>query len=94
MKVLFSVYNISGYLLAELKALSSYAEIVVIETPCNIEKGELAKTVKWIDRRSLKTAHDIEVGKVDRVSEYGIVRFVLHKIKRLIGCLIDNLLPL
>ena len=37
---------------------------------------------------------DIEVGKVDRVSEYGIVRFVLHKIKRLIGCLIDNLLPL
>lgn len=60
MKVLFSVYNISGYLLSELKALSSYAEIVVIETPCNIEKGEMSKTVKWIDRRTLKTIHDID----------------------------------
>jgi hypothetical protein len=46
MKILFSVYNISGYFLSELKALSSHAEIVVIETPCNIAKGELSKNVK------------------------------------------------
>lgn len=37
---------------------------------------------------------DIEVGKVDRVSEYGITSFLFHKAKRLIGFVIDSLLPL
>lgn len=36
---------------------------------------------------------DIEIGSVQRVSDYGIVRLLLHKAKRLIGCAIDSLIP-
>lgn len=53
MKVLYAIYNISGYLLAELKELSKLAEVTVIETPCNIDKGSLENCVTWIDRRSI-----------------------------------------
>lgn len=54
MKVLFSVYNISGYLLAELKALvATGADVTVIETPWNIQKGEMAEKVHWVDRAQL-----------------------------------------
>lgn len=60
MRVLFSVYNISGYLLAELEALSVHAQIFVIETPCNIKKGKLESKVKWIDRRKIKKIKDID----------------------------------
>lgn len=58
MKVLFSVYNISGYLISELSALPGDAEIVVIETPCNINKGTLQERAKWIDRREIKSLAD------------------------------------
>ena len=59
-KFLFSVYHISGYLVAELEALSEYADISVIETPCRIPKGRLESTVNWIDRRKLKSFEDID----------------------------------
>lgn len=52
-KVLFHVYNISGYLIAELEELLKFADITVVETPCGIPKGELAKSVEWIDRTRL-----------------------------------------
>lgn len=53
-KVLFHVYNISGYLIAELEELSKFADITVIETPCEgIGKGAVANSVRWLDRRTL-----------------------------------------
>lgn len=61
-RVLFHVYNISGYLIACLEELSKYAEIVVIETPCKgIEKGSLFKQVRWIDRNCIDSPADIDV---------------------------------
>ena len=52
LKVLFHVYNISGYLISELEELSKTADITVIETPCEgIGKGVLQGRARWIDRR-------------------------------------------
>lgn len=60
-KVLVSVYNISGYLIAELEELYKSADIVVIETPCKgIGKGTLATAAKWIDRTKIETLADLE----------------------------------
>ena len=65
-KVLVSVYNISGYLIAELEELSKCAEIAVIETPCTgIGKGLLEKKAKWIDRTKLKSADEVEAALAD-----------------------------
>lgn len=61
LRVLFHVYNISGYLIAELEELSKHAEIAVIETPCRgIGKGVLEKTAKWIDRRKYSSGSGLE----------------------------------
>ncbi len=60
-KFLFSVFNISGYMIAELEALAKYADIAVVETPCSIPKGRLESTVKWIDRRKINTIKDIDM---------------------------------
>ena len=57
--VLVSVYNISGYLVAELEALLKYADIAVIESPCDIPKGRLESAVKWIDRREQRNVGDV-----------------------------------
>ena len=65
-KVLVSVYNISGYLIAELEELSKVAEIAVIETPCTgIGKGTLEETAKWIDRTKLKSEDEVEAALGD-----------------------------
>lgn len=59
--VLFHVYNISGYLIACLEELSNYAEIVVVETPCQgIEKGGVANRIRWIDRSRIANVADLE----------------------------------
>ena len=64
--VLVSVYNISGYLIAELEELSKVAEIAVIETPCTgIGKGALEKKAKWIDRTKLKSLDEVEAALGD-----------------------------
>lgn len=61
LRVLFHVYNISGYLIAELEELSKYAEIAVIEMPCRgIGKGLLEKTAKWIDRTRYSSGSGLE----------------------------------
>lgn len=66
LKVLFHVYNISGYLVACLKELAKHADIAVIETPCKgIEKGSLYKLVRWIDRNSINNPCDIDVALGD-----------------------------
>lgn len=58
MKVLVSVYNISGYLMAELSELSKSAEIAVIETPCDvIPKWDCVS--RWIDRTRLQDLGDV-----------------------------------
>lgn len=58
MKVLVSVYNISGYLMAELSELSKTAEIAVIATPCGlIPKGNCVS--RWIDRTTLGGLDDV-----------------------------------
>lgn len=59
-KFLFSVYNISGYFIAELEELSKSAEIVVLETPCDcIDKGVLRDTVRWINRQRIASVDDL-----------------------------------
>lgn len=50
-RVLFHVYNISGYLIAELTELAKFADITVIETPCGIPKGGLEQRIRLVDRR-------------------------------------------
>lgn len=65
-KVLVSVYNISGYLIAELEELSKYAELAVIETPCGIPKGELTNRAKWIDR----TRYSSAIGLAQALGEF------------------------
>jgi glycosyltransferase involved in cell wall biosynthesis len=47
-------------LLSELAALSEHAEVIVIETPCKIQKGDLSSKIKWIDRREVKRCRDID----------------------------------
>ena len=59
-KFLFSVFNISGYMIAELEALSKFADISVIETPCRIPKGQLESSANWLDRRKLESVEDID----------------------------------
>ena len=68
-RVLVSVYNISGYLLAELEALSAMADIAVVETPCGICKGKLEKAVRWLDRREIKSVGDFRARLGDFVPD-------------------------
>ena len=52
-KVLISVYNISGYLMAEVVALlAKGAEVAIIETPCRLsdDAHKSCPAIKWIDR--------------------------------------------
>ena len=57
MKILFNVYNISGYLVAELRELVKSADVTVIEVPWEgVSKLDIANTARWIDRRQLSVA--------------------------------------
>lgn len=69
-RVLFHVYNISGYLIACLEELSKHAEIVVIETPYSgVDKGSLSKLVRWIDRNSIGNPGDIDIALGDFIPD-------------------------
>ena len=59
-RVLFHVYNISGYLIAELEELSKVAEITVIYTPYEQEYAESAyPRYRWIRRPDVKDAQQV-----------------------------------
>ena len=57
LKVLVSVYNISGYLMAELRELSKSAEIAVIERPCDLEHAAFVS--RWVDRTRVSGLDDL-----------------------------------
>lgn len=59
LRVLISVYNVSGYLLSEIEALRHVAEVAVWQRPCNltpVAPAALAQTVRWIDRDRVSSA--------------------------------------
>ena len=55
-KILVSVYNISGYLIAEVSALlTKGAEISIVEVPCRLSEDahKAFPTIRWIDRSAV-----------------------------------------
>lgn len=83
MRVLIYVYNISGYFLAEVEALSKIAEVAVWEVPCKLSAQAHCDNpnIRWIDRNVVNTVCNLKdhcrdwcpnvylcVGWVDRVA--------------------------
>lgn len=66
MKVLISVFNISGYLLAEVKELSKVAAVTIVETHCNLSESARMNfsQVNFIDREEVPAFDDFGNGDV------------------------------
>ena len=66
MKVLISVFNISGYLLAEVKELSKIADVAIVETRCELSESARIKLpeVDFIYREEVSSFDDFGGGDV------------------------------
>ena len=67
--VVYLVYNISGYLVAELDALVKQADVIVFERPCKLTSSarqKFGRRIRWIDRTRLRSCDDAlrELGDV------------------------------
>lgn len=61
-RVLISVYNISGYMMAEVRALVDRGvQVTIIERPCSLSAAAHAKhhEIKWLNRESYATELDL-----------------------------------
>lgn len=61
-RILISVYNISGYLMAEVRALVDRGvQVTIIERPCSLSTAAHAKhpEIKWLNRESYPTEQDL-----------------------------------
>ena len=96
-------YTTASYIITRLAAKALLKANFPIQVPCDYWR-------RWVSRDIILLYHsiptvckqedrkiygsDVETSDMERVSEYGLLKWISHKIKRAIGVVIDRLLPL
>ena len=78
MKVLIGVYNISGYLLAEVRELCKRAEVTIVETECCLSDSAHANfpQVKFVRRTEMAAFPEMGVGDLFLCAGWSDMGFV------------------
>ena len=96
-------YTTASYIITRAAAMALLKANFPIQVPCDYWR-------RWVSRDIILLYHsvptvckqedrkiygsDVETSDMERVSEYGLLKWIFHKVKRAIGVAIDSVLPL